>query len=367
MAPPLFRAVPTFRQRSGGRYLTDSSLVASPQNTFNLTRPRVYGALDLGTNNCRLLIARAEKHDFMVVDAFSRIVRLGEGLAASHRLSDAAIDRALAALSVCAEKLRKRNVFLARSVATEACRRALNGRNFVQRVYKETGLLLEIISAEQEAQLAVLGCHMLLTEKDVPSLIFDIGGGSTELILTMSDHNGPKVLDWVSVPWGVVSLTESLGYRGNSLADRKQAYQAMKDQVKKLFLSFSDRLKKQRLTPRSLLGTSGTVATLGSIYLELPRYDRRMVDGLIAPTAALRQISKQLSLMSIKERAKITCIGEDRADLIVAGCAILDAIVEIWPINAVHIADRGIREGILRDLIARYGYCSRPFNRERFL
>ncbi|AEI37704.1 MAG: Ppx/GppA phosphatase family protein [Zymomonas mobilis subsp. pomaceae] len=366
MAPQKFRAVPTFKQRSGGRYPSVPDLAESPKNPCVTARPRIYGALDLGTNNCRLLIARAEKRDFMVVDAFSRIVRLGEGLAASQRLSDAAVERALGALSICAEKLRRRNVFLVRSVATEACRSALNGQQFVQRVYKETGIILEIISAEQEAQLAVLGCHMLLTHKDIPSLIFDIGGGSTELILTMSDHNGPKVLDWISVPWGVVSLTESLGYRGESRTERTHAYQAMKECVKKIFNAFADRLTKQKLAPRSLLGTSGTVATLGSIYLDLPRYDRRMVDGLIAPTSALRKISQALSIMSVKERAKIACIGEDRADLIVAGCAILDAIVEIWPITTVHIADRGIREGILRDLIARYGCYRRPFNRERF-
>jgi len=142
-----------------------------------------YAALDLGTNNCRLLIARPQGNGFAVVDAFSRIVRLGEGLASSGRLSDAAIDRTIAALRICADKLRRRNVLVARSVATEACRQAANGAEFIERAYRETGIRLDIISPEEEARLAVLGCHALMEPGDGPALIFDIGGGSTELVL----------------------------------------------------------------------------------------------------------------------------------------------------------------------------------------
>jgi exopolyphosphatase/guanosine-5'-triphosphate,3'-diphosphate pyrophosphatase len=173
---------------------------------------RHYAALDLGTNNCRLLIARPQGSGFAVVDAFSRIVRLGEGLASTGRLSDAAIDRTLAALKICAEKLKRRNVSLARSVATEACRQATNGAEFIERAYRETGIALDIITAEEEARLAVLGCHALLEPGDGPALVFDIGGGSTELVLVDSAEPVPRVLDWHSAPWGVVSLTEAVGH-----------------------------------------------------------------------------------------------------------------------------------------------------------
>ncbi len=163
---------------------------------------RHYAALDLGTNNCRLLIARPQGDGFAVVDAFSRIVRLGEGLAATGRLSDVAMDRTVAALKICAEKLKRRDVTLARSVATEACRRATNGPAFVERVLAETGIHLDIITAEEEARLAVLGCHALLEPGTGPALVFDIGGGSTELVLLDASGPVPRVLDWHSAPWG---------------------------------------------------------------------------------------------------------------------------------------------------------------------
>ena len=173
--------------------------------------PAGYAAIDLGTNNCRLLIARPSGENFAVVDAFSRVVRLGEGLAQTGRLSDAAMDRALGALHVCADKLRKRNVHLARSVATEACRQASNGEAFIERVKSETGIAFDVITAREEARLAVLGCHILLEPGNGPAMIFDIGGGSTELVLIESTDTVPRILDWQSVPWGVVSLTETFG------------------------------------------------------------------------------------------------------------------------------------------------------------
>ncbi|MEI9927983.1 MAG: Ppx/GppA phosphatase family protein [Sphingomonas sp.] len=310
---------------------------------------RHYAALDLGTNNCRLLIARPQGSGFAVVDAFSRIVRLGEGLATTGRLSDAAIDRTLAALRICADKLRRRRVALARSVATEACRRATNGAEFIARAYEETGIALDIITAEEEARLAVLGCHALLEPGDGPALVFDIGGGSTELVLIDSREPVPRVLDWHSAPWGVVSLTEAIGH-GEGAAGRAASYAAMRARVAESFAPFARRLAPPAGTPR-LLGTSGTVTTLASVHLGLESYDRSVVDGLIVPTAAMRDVSRSLAAMSLAERSRVPCIGTERADLVVAGCAILECILDLWPAERVGIADRGIREGILRRLM----------------
>jgi exopolyphosphatase/guanosine-5'-triphosphate,3'-diphosphate pyrophosphatase len=315
-----------------------------------------YGALDLGTNNCRLLIARPAEEGFTVIDAFSRVVRLGEGLATSGKIGEAAMDRAVAALGICADKLRRRRVSLARSVATEACRRAVNGRYFVERVKRETGIVLEIISPEEEARLAMLGCHRLLEPGDGPALIFDIGGGSTELVLVDADGVGiPKIKCWWSAPWGVVSLTESEGRDFKDEAERLAAYGRMKERVRHAFRRFSELLPPKRPNIR-LLGTSGTVTTLASVHLALPAYDRRAVDGLLMPADSMREVNRMLSGMSIGERAQLPCIGADRADLVVAGCAILEAIMDIWPAKTLGIADRGIREGILRSLMARDGY-----------
>ncbi|KQN26782.1 exopolyphosphatase [Sphingomonas sp. Leaf33] len=302
---------------------------------------RHYAALDLGTNNCRLLIARPQGSGFAVVDAFSRIVRLGEGLAATGRLSDEAIERTIAALRVCADKLKRRDVALARSVATEACRRATNGPDFIQRAYRETGIMLDIISAEEEARLAVLGCHALIEPGEGAALVFDIGGGSTELVLVDTYSQVPKVLDWHSAPWGVVSLTESAGNDG---------YQAMRALVRASFAPFAARLPRD-VGRRRLLGTSGTVTTLASVHLGLDSYDRSAVDGLIMPTGAMRDVSRRIAGLDVAGRAKVPCIGPERADLVVAGCAILEEILDIWPAEQLGIADRGIREGILRRLM----------------
>jgi exopolyphosphatase/guanosine-5'-triphosphate,3'-diphosphate pyrophosphatase len=340
--PKQARTAPPVRQRQAG------------------PRPgEAYAALDLGTNNCRLLIARPSGRDFTVIDAFSRVVKLGEGLATSGRLSDTAMDRALGALSICAEKLRRRNVRLARSVATEACRRAANGPDFIERVRRETGIALDIITAEEEARLAVLGCHILLEEGDGPAMIFDIGGGSTELVLleagSAKPGSGriPRILDWQSVPWGVVSLTDTVGESDGTDASRMARYAKMRQLVADSFAPFARRIgEAARARDIRLLGTSGTVTTLASLHLELPHYDRNAVDGLIVPSTAMRTISTDLSSMSAAQRSQLPCIGQDRASLVVAGCAILEAILDLWPAERLGVADRGIREGILRSLMA---------------
>ena len=314
-----------------------------------------YGAIDLGTNNCRLLVARPTEGGFTVIDAFSRIVRLGEGLSRTGALSQDAMDRAVGALSVCADKLRRRNVSLSRSVATEACRRAANGEEFAERVRNETGIALDIIEPQEEARLAVLGCHKLLEPGDGPALIFDIGGGSTELVLIDQDDGMPKIRAWWSAPWGVVSLTESEGREALEGEDRVKAYKRMRQRARSSFANFATMLPENREGIR-LLGTSGTVTTLASVHLALPSYDRRAVDGLHVPIDAMTKISTMIAGMDYEERSNLPCIGSERADLVVAGCAILEAIIEIWPAKNLGVADRGIREGILRSLMARDGW-----------
>ena len=315
---------------------------------------RIYGALDLGTNNCRLLIARpAGDGGMTIVDAFSRVVRLGEGLIQTGRLSDAAMDRAVAALAVCADKLGRRGVTLTRNVATEACRRAANGIDFVDRVFEVTGIALDVISHGEEARLAVLGCASLIDTVGPPALVFDIGGGSTELILV--DAATTAIRAWVSVPWGVVSLaeTEPLDVAPD---ERAATYARLKDRVAEHLGGFAATVAASASGPLQLLGTSGTITTLASIAIGLTSYDRRRVDGCTVTAEAMRDISAMLSSRSPAERALVPGIGSDRADLVVAGCAILEAIMDIWPSATLKVADRGIREGILRTLMNRDGF-----------
>ncbi len=312
----------------------------------------LYGALDLGTNNCRLLLATPAADGFRVIDAFSRITRLGEGLTHSGALSDEAIDRTLGALHQCARRLARRSVVRVRAVATEACRRASNCATFLSRVYDETGLEMEIISADEEACLALAGCASLLDRQLPHALVFDIGGGSTELVrVKVSPTNGAAEVEGLSsLPLGVVTLAEQCGdalYAAGGYAETV-------DWVASLLQSFDPDGALGRLAASGrmqMLGTSGTVTTLAGVHLDLPRYDRAAVDGVILDFTAIEQVSRRLVAASAEERAAHSCIGSNRADLVVAGCAILEAICRLWPAGRLRVADRGVREGVLLSMM----------------
>ncbi len=318
-------------------------------------RRPLYAALDLGTNNCRLLVARPEGASFRVVDAFSRIVRLGEGLAHSGRLDNRAMDRAVEALRICQSKIVSRGVVKARLIATEACRAASNGAEFLERVREKTGLELEIIDRATEARLASQGCAPLADPDARGVLLFDIGGGSSEIVwLTVrrsGKQGGPPLVaikSWISLPVGVVTLAERHGGQHVTAA----SFVGMVDEVAAMLDDFPQRDDiRSNLSDIHLLGTSGTVTTLAGIHLDLPRYDRRQVDGAWLTAPIMDRVLDQLLAMSFEERAASPCIGQERADLVLAGCAILQAIRRHFPCDRLRVADRGLREGILVELM----------------
>jgi exopolyphosphatase / guanosine-5'-triphosphate,3'-diphosphate pyrophosphatase len=315
-----------------------------------------YAALDLGTNNCRLLIARPTADGFRVVDAFSRIIRLGEGIAATRRISDAAIARAVEALLVCRDKMRARGTLRARLIATEACRAAENGAEFRARVAQEAGLELEIIDSATEARLAATGCTELFDPAVSDIILFDIGGGSSELVrLNRGRENfdagrrgppKPDIMGWASLPVGVVTLAERYGGKVVS----QEIYDAMVDEV----ASFVEKFAADHghgLDRFHMLGTSGTVTTIAGVFLRLRRYDRRRVDGCWLSDNEVSGVVDELIAMSFDERAANPCIGAERADLVLAGCAILDAIRRSFPCPRLRVADRGLREGMLVEMM----------------
>ncbi len=318
-----------------------------------------YAAVDLGTNNCRLLVARPVEGGFRVIDAFSRVVRLGEGLAASGILSETAMGRTLEALAICADKMRRRGVTTARAVATEACRRAGNCGEFLDRTSRATGLRLEIISSAEEARLALDGCAPLLASDPPHALVFDIGGGSTELNwLEIDAGGGTTLLGSISLPCGVVTLSE----RHGSGRIGAEAYARMVGEVRSALEPFEVR---HRIAPMvahgrvQMLGTSGTVTTLAGVHLGLERYQRAVIDGYTLQFDAILAVNRRLAEMDCRERAALPCIGPERADLVVAGCAILEAICRLWPVGRVRVADRGLREGILFHLMGRHSVGAR--------
>ena len=335
--------------------------------------PPSYGALDLGTNNCRLLVARPSRRGLQVVDAFSRIIRLGEGVGSTGRLSEAAMARTVEALKVCSAKLDRARVARSRLVATEACRIAENGMEFLDRVRDEVGLEIELLTPEAEARLAVAGCAALLDGRSDLALVFDIGGGSSELIwLDLSRRRTPwrrSIADrleaqsciaaWTSLPVGVVTLAEKFGGRHVT----RDMFEGMVEHVLGLLGPFEQRFGfRDRIAsrPAHLLGTSGTVTTVAGIHLGLKRYERSRVDGCWMRTAEARGVTERLLTSTYEERMAEPCIGRDRADLVLAGCAILEAILRLWPCETLRVADRGLREGILASLMAEDGHDRAP-------
>ncbi|WP_419902458.1 Ppx/GppA phosphatase family protein [Kiloniella sp.] len=317
----------------------------------------IYAAIDLGTNNCRLLVARPSRKSFRVLDTFSRIVRLGEGLSRNGELSEDAMRRTISALKICAGKLKRRGVTRLRCVATEACRRADNGAYFIAQVKQETGLDLEIIDNSEEASLAIMGCAPLLNPEVPEALIFDIGGGSTEVSWIRLDTSSssralpkPMMEDWYSVSKGVVTLAEKYGGRDIT----PEIYQQMVQEIYEDFLEFEqkyDFAQRVRDGKIQMLGTSGTVTTLVGVYKKLPRYDRNRVDGTLINCDTAIGLCHKISSMTYAQRVANPCIGNQRADLVVAGCAIFEALAKLWPVAQLRVADRGLREGILYKLM----------------
>ena len=361
-------------RRRGGRWKGRGQRVGGQEGPS-------YGALDLGTNNCRLLIAQplARREDrrrvdgFRVVDAFSRIVRLGQGVDASGRLSDEAMTRALSALSICARKLKRRGLARYRAVATEACRRAENYSEFLGRVERETGLALEVISQDEESDLAAHGCAPLMDPAVPDVVVFDIGGGSTQVSWLRQQPQKPCAVAgngagavgrlcrqaWCSLPIGVVTLAERYG--GHDITP--DTYSAMRAEVAAALAPFEKRHGLASLAERGclqMLGTSGTVTTLAGMHQKLPRYDRSQVDGCFLGIDTVKRLSTRVAAMTYEERLQQPCIGGQRADLVVAGCAILEALCGTWPVARLRVADRGLREGILVSLMDQSGIRQSP-------
>jgi exopolyphosphatase / guanosine-5'-triphosphate,3'-diphosphate pyrophosphatase len=318
-------------------------------------RPPVLAALDLGTNNCRLLIASPARDGGMrIVDSFSRIVRLGEGVARTGVLSEAAMERTVAALKVCALHIDKYGVHHVRAVATEACRRAANAQVLVDRVANEAGIQLTIISAAEEARLAALGCAPLIGEEFEGGLVFDIGGGSTEVIWLKREGAKPLITHFASVSLGVMSLSEECSEASGETDDLAR-FAAMRGDMRARFAAVRREMDRKGVfdvARHHLLGTSGTVTTLAGVALKLPRYVRARVDSSWHDCADILKVVDEMVGQDRKARAQLGCVGLERTDLIVPGCAIFAAIHDTWPCARLRVADRGLREGILRELMA---------------
>ncbi|MDC0737172.1 Ppx/GppA phosphatase family protein [Cognatishimia sp. SS12] len=327
----------------------------------------LYAALDLGTNSCRMLIAQPKGSQFHVVDSFSKSVQLGSGLEKTGRLSRGSMRRTIQALRICQQKLKRHRVTRMRLVATEACRRARNAKEFINQVRRETGLQLEIIPAEEEARLAVISCAPLVSTKTEQLLVVDIGGGSTELVwidlsnvphrdrpksimrmrrgLQTIDSPFPaaKVVDWISVPLGVATLRDQF----NDVEDDAARFALMSWFFEENLAEFAPIQTEQAREGFQIVGTSGTVTTVAASHLGLRRYDRTKVDGLRMSSEQIDAVINDYLRMGPAGRRRDPRIGQDRHALIMSGSAILQALLRCWPTDQLSVADRGLREGLL--------------------
>jgi exopolyphosphatase/guanosine-5'-triphosphate,3'-diphosphate pyrophosphatase len=340
--------------------------------------PELFAALDLGTNSCRMLIAAPEAGHFRVVDAFAKSVRLGMGLERTGHLSRGAIARTLQALDICADKLRRYGVANSRLVATEACRRARNGNHFLALVTRETGLRLEVIRPEEEARLAVISCAPLVAPEAEQVLVFDIGGGSTELVwidlsgVAPADRaqaivnlqvtggaGGPgeaRIVDFISVPLGVATLHDSFA----DVAEDAARFALMSWFFEEQLAAFGPYLDPPKAAGAAfqMIGTSGTVTTVGAAHLGLRRYDRRKVDGMSLSATAIEAVIQRFLRLGPEGRRNDAGLGRDRCELIMSGAAILQTLLRVWPTAAIRVADRGLREGMLFSMMSARGLFS---------
>ncbi len=301
-----------------------------------------FAAIDLGTNSCRLLIATETSSGFKVVFAFSRMVRLGEDLGKHKRILESSMNRAILALKFCAEKISEFNVARYKAFATAACRVADNSDEFIQRILQETGLKVDVIDEFTEAELSLLGCSGLLNPEKPYAIVFDIGGGSTEVIwVDNSIENSPKIIDYVSVPIGVINQDLNQMTARTILGPMEKMFEKLS--AKNNIPLYLDQVQ--------MIGTSGTVTTLAAIDMNLKKYDRKYIDGVVVPTDRLLGVIKRIYEMSPEEMLAHSCIGHYRADLIIPGAEIFKCIHSFWPVKNLTIADRGVREGILMKML----------------
>ncbi|MEM6602958.1 MAG: Ppx/GppA phosphatase family protein [Pseudomonadota bacterium] len=318
----------------------------------------MFAALDLGTNNCRLIVAKPDGADYAVEETFSRSVRLGEGLWSHGKIQADAEERTILALKECAERLEKYDIIRKRFVATEACRMAENSDTFLHNVAEATGLKLKIISRQEEARLATMACTSLLDRGYDRALLFDIGGGSTEMVW-LNLHSGiykkggfwlPEIIAWKSLPKGVVLLAEEFAKNNHTEEFYQHIVRETYAEIKEFYANIRNTDTKNWKSFH-LVGTSGTVTTLAALSLGLKKYNRFAVDGIWMHDEMLLDLIKKVRHQGKSLDVAQNFVGMERADLLVPGCAILQAMTEFFPHIKLRVADRGIREGIMMELM----------------
>lgn len=301
-----------------------------------------FAAIDLGSNTFRFLIASTSIDKPWQVDCYKgTIVRLGEGLQASGVLCAAAMQRGEKAIAEFRALLDQHHIPLShvRAVSTAAMRSAANSDEFIQRVLNRTGIQIEVISGDEEAATSLLGsCAVLDSAHAEDMLLFDIGGGSTEFVRAKQGKRDHAI----SCPLGVVRLVEAHLHSDPPSAEDYQCMISAADQ----HLEAVQQAWQGREAPASLVGTAGTVTTMAATLLNLYPYQSEPINNFIIHTSAFSDLRHRLLALTHAERQQITTIEPQRADLMIAGCAIIDAIFERWGHQQIITVDAGLLEGV---------------------
>ena len=299
-----------------------------------------FAAIDLGSTNCRLVIVDIIEDKYKIICSFSEILNLGRNLSFSNEFNDEIIEKTIEIFKIISQKLKYYNVLSYRCVATEACRQSINSDELVKRIHERTNIEIEIIPSKEEARLCLKSCLNHNVNLNDFNLVFDIGGGSTEIIIFDSIYSN-KDFDFLSIPIGVINFSEKV-----SLFKTEKVL----GQLEKQMMFFSKK-KKIHNEPISIIGSCGTVTTLCAIHLKLNYYQKSLVDNTLLEIEDLKQTCNFVKRLSSEEKEKHPCIGPQRINLLDNGILILEKILESWPVKRILVSDRGLREGIILDQI----------------
>lgn len=305
-------------------------------NYSTINRNDRIAAIDLGSNNCRLIIVEIVGCNYKIIHMSSELINLGENLVYSNEFTKNKIRKVVEFFQYAAKKINDFKVSKYRFVATEACRQSINSDHLINEIFKKTNLNLEIISPREEARLCVKSCPVNRNDNINFDIIFDIGGGSTEIIF-INEFND---FDFFSIPYGVVNLSEKI-----DVFNKKKVLDNIDYEIAK---NTKQIVKKKT---NNVIGSCGTVTTLCAVFQKLNSYKKEKVDEYLMSFKDLMLTSKFVQNMSDYEKGKHPCIGIKRKKLLSNGILILEAISKNYEIKKILVSDAGIKEGIIRDMI----------------
>ncbi len=304
------------------------------------------GAIDIGSNSVRLLVAEALRgSNYRILDEEREPTRLGRSVSSKGQLDDESMERTIAALNTFKQIAAGYQVTTLRTIATCAVRESRNGPEFCRRVREQVGLDVEVISGEREAQLAFASVQHAFDLSSKNVIVADIGGGSTELIFA----TGNLIESIFSTPLGAVRLTEQFGIgEGVEDADFARGLERLEEEVASCL---KKRTTRPLFAPHFLVGCGGTFTTLAELMMAAKREVDVPVAGYRVSQAEIRHLLDRLTKMPLRARRNLPGMTPDRADIIVAGLTIVDALLKRFRVNTVLVHTRGVRDGLVREMI----------------